>query len=279
MRKTMITAALNGPTLHRGTCPTVPYEPRELADEAERVWQAGAAVVHVYAREQGGGLSYRVERFREVIQAIRARCPVLISVSSGVVGVAVEDRMAAIAARPDIVHVPMGTMTWARYNERQRKFDYDHVFANSYEDILKILTRAREVGVKVVATCYDLGHVAAVSRLVEMGALDAPVWRQFILGIAGGAPATTQTLCHLLGTISDRNWQTGVSAEAGPWRLLAASLSMGGHIRVGLQDTLLLPGGEVTDGNGALVVAAAALCRSVGTSVATVDDARDLLGL
>jgi uncharacterized protein (DUF849 family) len=112
-----------------------------------------------------------------------------------------------------------------------------------------------------------------------MGVLDSPVWKQFILGVAGGAPASTQALCQLLSLAAEGDWQVAALGENGPWRLLAASLSMGGHVRIGLQDTLCLPNGEAVDGNAALVDAAAVLCRAAGASVASVDDARELLSL
>ena len=282
MGKTIITCAVNGATVHRGQCPTVPYTPAEIAGEAERAYEAGAAVVHVTAREDGGGPSYRVERYREVVNAIRDRCPVLVSVSTTAFGVALEERTAPLEARPDLAILPMGTMTHARYNTRQKAFDYDHVFANRFSDVITLATRARELSVATVASCYDLGHLASLRTLREMGGLLGPVRAQFVIGVTGGIAATPHSLCRLVDTarrIGDEEpWWQAVAAN-GSWRLHAAALSLGGHLRVGFQDGLHLPTGEAADGNAALVEAAVGLCGAVGSQHATVEEARELLGL
>lgn len=278
MAKTIICAALNGPSLTRGQCPTVPFTPAELAAEAELSWQAGAACVHVYAREDGGSPSYRAERYREVVAAIRDRCPVLVSMSTGLFGVGLEERMAPVEARPDLVLLPAGTITWARYNARQRVFDYDHVFANRFTDMVALATRARELGVVPIAACYDLGHVASVRSLQDMGALPSPVAHAFVLGLTGGLAATPHQLCRLVADRDGGPWQLALGSGQS-WRMLGAALALGGHLRVGLQDDQTLPSGELADGNAALVEAAATICRSMGAEPATVDDARRIHGL
>ncbi len=275
MGNTIITAAINGPTVHRGLCPTVPYTPREIADEAERAWNAGASIVHVTAREDGGSLSYRVERHREVVQAVRERCPVLVSMSTAVFGVELEDRGAVLEARPDLALLPVGSMTLARYNPKQKAFDYDHVFANPFSAVIELASKARDFGVRCVVACHDLGHLPAVKSLVDMGALEDPVPHALIPGVTGGIPATPHGLCRLVEEV-EGPWSAGAG---GAWPLLGAALALDGHIRVGFEDGVTMPNGEAADTNASLVDAAATLCAAVGRTPASVDDARSLLGL
>ena len=180
MSKVIITAALNGLTTHRGECAKVPFTPEEIAAEAQRASDAGAAIVHVHAREDGGAPSYRSERYYEVIQAIRERCSALISVSTGAFGVSLEDRLAPVTARPDFATLPMGTMSYARYNKSTHKFDYDHVFANPFGDMIAVAERTQEHSVQIIASCYDMGHVASAEPLRDMGLSTAPTKARFL---------------------------------------------------------------------------------------------------
>lgn len=275
---TIITAALNGSTIHRGQCPTVPYTPQEIAAEAESAWSAGASVIHLFAREDGGGPSYRVERIREVIAAVRERCPAIISTSTTLLGVSIEERAAALEARPDLCVIPVGAMTVARPAARGPGFDYDRVFNNRFQDVVHLVGRARELGVRVVCECHDLGHVAAMRRLIANETVTPASVRQLTLGVLGGAPATTNTLTQLAdGRPGDGPWQ--VAAADGSWHLRMGALSMGGHLRVGFQDGWVLPSGEIADSNAALVEAAAAMVRALGAEPATIDEAKALLRL
>lgn len=278
---TIITASLNGPIVHRGQNPTVPYMPSEIAAEAERAWNAGASVVHVHAREEGGSPSYRIERYREVVNAVRDRCPALVSVSTGAVGVSLEDRMAPLEARPDLAQLPCGTMNYARWNEKQETFDFDHVFANPYRDVLAIATRVRELSIRPIAACYDLGHVAALTNLVRMGRLETPLVRSIGVGVWGGIAGTTHNLCRMQEATPEdlRGPWTLMTMGGMDWKLMAGALSIGGHVRAGFQDGMSLPDGELADSNGALVEATVRLIQSVGGEVATVDQAREILGI
>ncbi|MFT7620926.1 MAG: 3-keto-5-aminohexanoate cleavage enzyme [Myxococcota bacterium] len=273
--KTIITAAINGPTLHRGLCSTVPYTPREIAEEAERAWSAGASVVHVASREDGGSLSYRVERHREVMAAIRERSPVLVSMSTAAFGVGLEERSAVLEARPDLALLPIGSAAVARYSPRQKAFDYDLVFANPFSDVVALAARATDFGVRPIVACHDLGPIHAVPNLVDMGALTPGTPHALQLGLTGGMPANPQALIRMTECIAGP-WSVSGS---GSWPLLAGALALGGHLRVGFEDGWTLPDGSTADSNGALVEAAVIICVAVGSQVADVDDARRILGL
>lgn len=285
MSRVIITAALNGPTTHRGACPGVPLTPAEIAAEAQRACEAGASVVHVHAREDGGATSYRAERWREVVDAVRERCDALVSVSTGLLGVTLQDRMCVLDSGADLANVPVGTLTYARYNGGKRAFDFDHVFANPFSDVLAILTRMRERAMAPIVVCSDLGHISAVEPLQDMGALRPAVAHSFLLGVSGGIQPTTHNLCRMVEAVlagpggRGSAWQIECISPSPtlPWRMLAAAVSLGGHLRVGFQDGIHLPDGDVAESNGTLVAAAATLVRAVGLSPASVEEARGLL--
>ena len=280
MGSTIITAAINGATVHRAQCANVPFTPEEIAAEAQRVYDAGASVVLFHAREPGGAVSYRPEQYRAVIEAIRERCPILIAVDTGAIGVSLEDRCAGLEAQPDLAAVPIGTLSVARYNTGQRSFDYDLVLANPFATVVDILRRHRLHGITPVLTCHDVGHVAALQPLMEMEVLsDAPSC-SLVVGVVGGAPAAPRQLAQLADLVPNRSrWEVVCKADQS-WPMLAAGCILGGGIRVGLEDSIYLADGSAASGNGDLVERAAALVRAVGGEPANVEEAKtSLIGL
>ncbi len=277
MSPVIITAALNGSTVHRGQCPTVPYTTTEIVAEAQRATEAGASIIHVHGREQGGGPSYRVELYRELVTAIRGRCDALISVSAGAFGVGLEERLTVVEARPDLVTVPMGSMSWARYNPQTRDYDYDHVFSNPFRDLRAILARAAELDVTAIPTCWDMGHVASLETVMSASGQVHAKYHLLGLGITGGIQPTVHNLCRLADALpADAEWQLAARGS-NAWRLRAAALAMGGHVRVGFEDGSELPDGEDAESNGSLVQAAAELVQAVGLKLAKPEQARKLL--
>ncbi len=277
MSKVIITAALNGLTTHRGECPKVPFTPEEIAAEAQRAVDAGASIVHVHAREEGGAPSYRSERYYEVIQAIRDRCSVLISVSTGAFGVSLEDRLASVNARPDYATLPMGTMSYARYNKATQSFDYDHTFANPFGDMIAVAECMREKSVHVVATCYDMGHISSAVPLRDMGLWSDGEVFDLHLGVTGGISANTHNLARMASELPERSQFFVTAVGSAAWAQRAAAVSLGGHIRVGFEDGVALPDGDEADSNGALVSSGYELIRAMGYEVAEPDDVRELL--
>jgi uncharacterized protein (DUF849 family) len=276
MERVVIIAALNGLTVQRGDCPTVPVSPAEIAAEAQRAAEAGASIVHIHAREDGGAPSYRTERFWELVQTIRERCNALVSVATGAFGVSVEERLCGVEARPDLATMPLGTMSFARYNPGQRCFDYDHVFANPFSDMVTVVERMRERGVQTLASCYDLGQIASVQPLIEMGVLTSSTPFNLTLGVTGGLPAHTHNLARMVQAIENKRVWCVTAVGDNSWKMRAAALSLGGHLRVGFEDGLLLPNNDVADSNGDLVGAAVQLVHALGLEVATVEDAKTL---
>ncbi len=273
---TIITAALNGTTLGRSQCPQVPFRPDEIGTEARRAFEAGASVVHVTAREDLGGVAMRVERWKETFDAIRDRCAALISISTfGVLG-ALDDRLAAIDAGPDLVTVPLAARPVARYHAGRKAFDLDLVYAGTLGDFVRTVVFAEERGVSVTVECVDLGELALLSHVVDMGVLGPHRRLALLLGSAGGLPSVPGTIPLVAQAAGTDLWSVAALSRA-PWPVLATAAAFGGHLRVGFEDGLELPGGDHATSNGVLIEAASTLVRALGGDVATVEAARALL--
>lgn len=280
MDKVVVTCALTGALANREQCPYIPYTPEEIAEEARRAREAGAAVVHIHARERDGTPSVRVEMYREILDAVRARSDILINFSTGAVGIPMEDRVAHIRLlKPDVGALNMGSMNYAIYSSRNKTFHWDLVFANPFKDIVYLLKVMNEAGVRPELECFDTGHIGNTVPLVDMGLLRPPLQFSLILGVLGGIPATTRNLLHQVGSLPpDSIWEViGVSLDQ--WSLTAAALTMGGNIRVGFEDNFYLEEGRMARSNGELVEKAVRLCRDLGREAASPAEARHLLRL
>lgn len=264
----------------RRQCPAIPYTAAEIAEEARRSYEAGASIVHVHAREDDGSPSFRPERYAEIVAEIQARCPVIINLSTGAIGIPMDQRVAHIArCRPEIAALNMGSMNYALYSAKRKQFITDHVFANPFADITFLLQRMNDAGVRPELECFDTGHVRNTEPLQDQGLLRSPLQFSLILGVLGGIGASTTNLAHMVGLLpADAIWQViGISFDQ--WPLVAAAVTLGGNVRVGLEDNFYLSPGAMARSNGDLVGKAARLCREIGREVATVDEARALLRL
>ncbi len=278
--RVILTAALTGVAANRKQCPAIPYTPVEIAEEARRAYEAGAAVVHIHAREDDGSPSHRVEVYRAIMEETRRRCPVILNFSTGAVGIPATERVAHIAElRPEIGALNMGSMNYAKYSPEKKAFHFDHVFANPFADIAMFVGAMNEAGVKPELECFDAGHVHNAEPLVDMGLLRPPLQFSLILGVLGGIAPTTRSLVHMASLLPpDSTWEViGISHHQ--WRLLAAALSMGGNIRVGLEDNFYVREGVMARSNAELVEKAVRMAEDVGRTVASVDEARVMLGL
>jgi 3-keto-5-aminohexanoate cleavage enzyme len=277
--KVVITAALTGVAANRDQCKWIPYTPEEIAEEALRAYNAGAAIVHIHGREYDGTPSWRVEIFREVMQEVRKRCPIIINFSTGAVGVDRDTRIGHIRElRPEIAALNMGTMNYAKYSSKRKNFVFSLVFQNPFDDIMFFLDTMNRSGVKPECECFDLGHVESILPLMDMGLL-----RNFqlslVMGVVGGMGATARNLTHVSSVVpAGVAWQViGISQEQ--WLLVSTALALGGNIRVGLEDNFYLSPGKMAEGNGPLVEKAARMARDIGREPATVEEARAILGL
>ncbi len=241
-------------------------------------------MIHIHARTREGVPSYEIEDFRAITEAILdAVDDVIINFSTGAIGVPLEKRIAYLRElRPDVAALNMGSMNYAKYSARRKEFVFATVFENSFETIMALLEPMRELGIRPEHECFDSGHIANLDPLIDMGLLEEPLQISCVMGVTGGIRPTAKNLAHMSeqipgGPDGPNNWGViGISRDQ--WMLVSAALTLGGNIRVGLEDNFYLPNGEMARSNGDLIAKARQLAEDVGRRVATVAEARELLG-
>ncbi len=276
----VITCALTGVLANRGQCAAIPYTPAEIADEAKRAYDAGASVVHIHARNDDGAPTFSPAVFARIKEEVQKRCPILLNFSTGTITEDVTEQTTTIReSRPEIAALNMGTMNYAKYSDKRKSFVFDMVFPNTYSKIQKMLAAMNEAGVKPELECFDAGHTQGIGPLLDMGVLAPPLQFSFIVGVLGGIPPLVESL-QLQTKImpAGSEWEVIGIGRCG-WRMAATALVLGGNVRVGLEDNFYLPSGEMARSNGDLVEVAARMTRDVGRKVATVEQAREILGL
>jgi uncharacterized protein (DUF849 family) len=280
MGKVIVSAALTGVLATRDQCPAIPYTPKEIGEEAKRAADAGAAIVHIHARTPQGGPDWSVETFTEILDEVRARTDAIVNFSTGSVGVPAEERVAHIRElRPEMAALNMGSMNYAIYSEKKKAFYHDHVFANPFSDIRMFLETMKTAGVRPEMECFDAGHIGNTRPLIDMGVLDAPYQFSLIMGVLGGIPGTTRHLVDQVDSLPQgSHWQV-IGIGLNQWPLVAAAITMGGNVRVGLEDNFYLEQGKMAKSNGDLVEKATRLAHDLGGEVASIAEAREQLSL
>jgi 3-keto-5-aminohexanoate cleavage enzyme len=285
----VITCAISGALANRDQCPAIPYTPQEYAAEARRIVDEGGVHIHIHARRPDGTPSYEVEDFTAIHDAIRAEVgdAAILNFSTGTIGVSVEKRIEYLrACPPEVAALNMGSMNYAKYSKRRKDFVFSAVFANPFDEIIALLKAMKELGIKPEHECFDLGHVGSLTPLIDMGVLEAPLHADFVMGVVGGIPPTARNLAVMADNLAEvpshptrpHHWGV-IGISRNQWTLLAAALSLGGSIRVGVEDNLYLPDGEMAKSNGELVAKARQMTQDAGRRPATVEEARALLGL
>jgi uncharacterized protein (DUF849 family) len=278
--KTIISAALTGVLATREQCEAIPYTPREIGEEAARAAGEGAAIVHIHARTPAGGPDWSVETFAGILAEVRARTDAIVNFSTGAVGIPADERIAHIRElKPELAALNMGSMNYAIYSSRQKAFHHDHVFANPFRDIQFFLEAMNASGVRPEMECFDAGHIGNTRPLIDMGVLRKPYQFSLIMGVLGGIPGTTRQLVNQVDSLpAGSHWQV-IGIGLNQWPMVAAGITMGGNIRVGLEDNFYLEEGKMAKSNGELVAKAARLCRDLGAAVASPAEARGQLEL
>jgi len=278
----IITCSISGAIANREQCPAIPYTPIEYGAEARRIVDEGGVHIHIHARRPDGTPSCEVEDFRAITEAIKGEIgdAAIINFSTGTVGVSVEKRIAYLReVRPEVAALNMGSMNYAKYSAARKDFVFKMVFENSFDEIIELLGAMNELGIRPEHECFDVGHVGSLAPLVDMGVLHEPLHVDLVMGVTGGIPPTARNLAMMADNVpAGAHWGViGISRVQ--WMLVAAALTLGGSIRVGLEDNLYLPGGEMARSNGELVARARRMCEDVGRRAATVEEARAMLGL
>lgn len=278
-KKIIITAALTGVLANRSQCPSIPYTPEEIAEEGRRAVEAGASILHIHARQPNGLPAYDVETYRQIDEAVKEKCPgAIINYSTGAIGIGREERIHHVTAlKPDMAALNMGSMNYAIYSKKHKKFHHDHVFQNPFKDIIFFMEKMKEAGTRPEMEVFDNGHINNAMPLIDMDLLPEPFTFSFVMGVMGGIPATTQNLLHQAASVPQGSlWQViGIGRKQ--WALVAAAITIDGNIRVGLEDNFYLPEGKMATSNGELVASASKLVRMLGREVASIEETREIM--
>ncbi len=286
----VIACAISGVIANRDQCPAIPYTPAEYAAEARRIVDEGGVHIHVHARTPAGAPSYEIEDFAAIGDAIHAEIgdDAIVNFSTGTIGVSVAKRVAYLeACRPEVAALNMGSLNYAKYSSARKQFVFKFVFSNPFEEIIELLEAMRRLAIKPEHECFDLGHVASLEPLVDMGLLEAPLHAEFVMGVLGGVPATARNLAAMADNmpadppgIGARKHHWGVIGIGRvQWTMVAAALTLGGSVRVGLEDNFYLPDGSMARTNGELIAKARQLTLDCGRRPATVQEARTMLAI
>jgi uncharacterized protein (DUF849 family) len=285
----VITCSISGAIANRDQCPAIPYTPEEYAAEARRIVDEGGVMIHIHARKPDGTPSYEVEDFAAITEAIRAEVgdAVIVNFSTGTIGVPVAKRIEYLrACRPEVAALNMGSMNYAKYSRSRREFVFNMVFSNPFEEIIELLQAMNELGIKPEHECFDVGHVGSLAPLIDMGVLKPPLHVDCVMGVVGGIPPTARNLAAMVENIpagedaggTRSHWGViGISRDQ--WMLVSAALTLGGSIRVGLEDNLYLPDGTMARSNGELIAKARQMTEDMGRRPATVGEARAMLAV
>ena len=278
----VITCSISGAIANREQCPAIPYTPTEYAAEARRIVDEGGVMIHIHARTPAGAPSYEVEDFQAITEAIRAEVgnAVIVNYSTGTVGVPVEKRVAYLrACRPEVAALNMGSMNYAKYSRSRRDFVFKMVFTNPFEEIMELLEAMNELDIKPEHECFDIGHVGSLEPLIHMKLLKTPLHVDCVMGVTGGIPPTARNLAAMVDNLPEGSHWGVIGISRDQWMLVAAALTLGGSIRVGLEDNLYLPNGEMARSNGELIAKARQMTEDIGRRPATVQEARAMLAI
>ena len=277
----VITCAISGAIANREQCPAIPYTPDEYGAEAKRIVDEGGVMIHIHARTPEGIPSYEIDDFAAITEAIRSNVDdVIINYSTGTVGVSIEKRVAYLEAlKPEVAALNMGSMNYAKYSKSRKEFVFKTVFENSFDEIIELLTALNANGIKPEHECFDIGHIGSLHPLVDMGLLKQPLHIDCVMGVLGGIPASKNNMAAMVDNMPDQSHWGVVGISRDQWMLIEAALDLGGSIRVGLEDNLYLPSGEMAGSNGELVAVARQMTEAAGRRPATVVEARGLLGI
>ncbi len=269
-RPLVITVAPTGAEVTRADNPHVPYTPAEIAAEVRRSFEAGAAVCHLHIREDDGTPSARPDVWRETIARVRASCPGMIVMVStgGAITMNEEERLAGLAARPDMASLTTGTTNFG-----------EGIFSNPLPLVRRFAQRMAQANIRPEVEIFEVGMIASAQRLAREGLLAEPLHFNIMLGVPGALPGTPAHLLHVINALpAGASWSVGAVGRY-QRQVTALAIVLGGHVRVGFEDNVKLTRTELARSNAEFVASAAALARAYGRPLATPEQARLLLGV
>ncbi len=298
-RKVIITCAVTGAIHTPSMSPYLPITPQEITDAAVAAAEAGAAIVHLHARDPVDGRPTQDPKyFREFAPAIARRSDVVINFTTGgAPTMTIEERLQpALQLKPEVASLNMGSMNFGLYPMLARFPDLKHawerpylegsrdrIFKNTFTDIEHILTSCEANNTRFEIECYDIGHLYTAKHFFDRGVVKAPLFIQSVFGILGGIGPHPDDVMHMKRTadrlFGDQYRWSVLGAGRHQLPIAAMSAAMGGNVRVGLEDSLWLGAGKFAESNAAQVRAVRGIIEGMGLSIATPDEARAILKL
>ncbi|MFQ5525255.1 MAG: 3-keto-5-aminohexanoate cleavage protein [Thermoanaerobaculia bacterium] len=290
MNRTILTCALTGAQQGKEANPNLPEQPDEIIAQGLDAWRAGAAILHLHARDREGKATSDVAVFRRIVEGLRSHgCDAVLNLTTGgaVAGLPLEDRLRVVPElSPEIASFSVGGGSLlGRYdseNERWRGDRFVPLFS-SYADLERVARMFAKHGTRPELEVYHSGMLNNIRALFERGVLEEPLWVNFVTGIPGEvSEASAKNLLFLVEGLPREArclWLASAIGARNHFRMLGAVVAMGGHVRVGLEDNVYLSRGEVATSNGQIVEKAVRIVRDLGVEPATPEEARGMLGL
>lgn len=269
MDKLIITVALTGAEVTRKEQPNLPLTPDEIAEAAYEAYLAGAAMVHVHARDSEGNPTQDYEVYKEIKEKIEAKCPIIFQPSTGgAVWHSPEERLQPVDLKPEMATLSCGTCNFG-----------PDVFMNSEEYMEKFAAKMKELGVKPELEIFERGMINNGLKLVKKGFIDMPLHFDFVLGVPGAIPGELRDLLYLVESIPAGSTWTVAGIGRYELPLAVAAITLGGHVRVGFEDNVYYSKGVLAKSNAQLVERIVRISKELGREVATPDEARKILSL
>jgi uncharacterized protein (DUF849 family) len=298
-RKVIITCAVTGAIHTPSMSPYLPITAEEIADAAIGAAEAGAALVHVHARDpKTGKPDQSPEAFTPFLKVIKQRSNCVINITTGgAPTMSVEERLRPCAHfKPEVASLNMGSMNFGLFPMLERtkefKFDWekpylaesdDRIFKNTFKDIAGILTTCAKNNTRFEIECYDIGHLYTLRHFADRGLVKPPFFIQSVFGILGGIGPHPEDVMHMKRTadrlFGDQYQWSVLGAGRNQLPIAAQSVSMGGNVRVGLEDSLWAGAGKLATSNAQQVKLVRSIIENMGLEIATSDEARELLEL
>lgn len=298
-KKVIITCAVTGAIHTPSMSPHIPITAQEIADAAIGAAEAGAAIVHLHARDpKDGRPDQSPELFEPFLRTIKQRSDCVVNITTGgSPAMTVEERIRPVVAfKPEVASLNMGSMNFGLYPMLGRFKDFKHdwekpylegsddrIFKNTFKDIAGILTRCAENGTRFEIECYDIGHLYTLAHFVDRGLVKPPFFVQSVFGILGGIGGHPEDVMHMKRTADrlfgdDYRWSV-LGAGKNQMAIAASAAAMGGNVRVGLEDSLWIGPGQLAESNAQQVTKVRTIIEQLGLEIATPAEAREILQL
>ena len=298
-RPVIITCAVTGSIHTPSMSPHLPVTAEEIAEAAIGAAEAGAAVVHLHARDpRDGRPDQSPDAFEPFLKVIKQRSGCVVNITTGgAATMTIEERVRPAATfRPEIASLNMGTMNFGLYPMLQRFTEFRHdwerpylegsrerIFKNTFADIEYILTTCAENGTRFEIECYDIGHLYTLAHFADRGVVKPPFFVQSVFGILGGIGPHPEDIAHMKRTAdrlfgTDYRWSV-LGAGRNQLPVAAISAAMGGNVRVGLEDSLWIGPGQLARSNAEQVTKVRQIIEGLGLHIASPDEAREILEL